>query len=158
MKKGKVKNNKQGGGHPPKQQSVEEEEIRPKKNIQRHRDCRENEKCEFISLQKQQELFMEFCEEKGITEEGKAFCEKHEEEVEERRKLCETFGMVSEALENEAKQHSDEEIQKILKNSSKNPWATLEENLESEMIQTVGLEGVTAAGSSSLGAMGTPFE
>ncbi|GKV19391.1 hypothetical protein SLEP1_g29661 [Rubroshorea leprosula] len=94
---------KRGRGRPPKQLSVEEEEIRHKKNIQRNRDYRENKKGKFNHLQEQQELFIKFCKEKGITEEFKAFCEKR--------------------------------------------------NLGSKVIQTGGLEGVTAANSSSLGAI-----
>ncbi|GKV19388.1 hypothetical protein SLEP1_g29658 [Rubroshorea leprosula] len=133
MTKGKGKNNKIGGGSPPKQRSVEEE-IRHEKKIKKDRDYRANKK-------KRNELVKKFCDEKGITEELEAFLEKHEEEVEQQGKLCEAMGMASEALENEASQ--DEEIQKILKNPLKNLWTTLEENLESEMIQTVGLEGGT---------------
>ncbi|GKV19395.1 hypothetical protein SLEP1_g29664 [Rubroshorea leprosula] len=143
---------KQGTGRPRLPLlSAEAMEIRREGKRQRDRDYRANKK-------KREELFMKFCDEKGITEELEAFLEKHEEEEEQRREYCEELGMVSEALEDGAKQQFDKEIEMILKNFSENPWTTLEESRGSGMIQTAGVEGVTATNSSSLGARGTIFE
>ncbi|GKV46026.1 hypothetical protein SLEP1_g53046 [Rubroshorea leprosula] len=103
-----------------------------------------------------------FCKEPRIIDELKAYSEKCRKRIEEStKKWQELFKKffeegVTERFKAVCLKVKEEEERKI--NEEYKKFCEVWKNLEIEMIQTGGLEGVTDMNSSSFGAMGTPFE
>ncbi|GLU23780.1 hypothetical protein SLE2022_397580 [Rubroshorea leprosula] len=120
---------------------------------------RNEESSEMQNLLKKYEGF---CKEPRIIDELKAYSEKCRKRIEEStKKWQELFKKffeegVTEKFKAVCLKVKEEEERKI--NEEYKKFCEVWKNLEIEMIQTGGLEGVTDMNSSNFGAMGTPFD